>query len=104
MNREQRRREKRKMAHSQVSPNMQQVKIDTNQLKERTCVCGSNLFTTGLSLREVPAFVSPTGKPETYMQHICFICAACGAILPLTPEAAAEPESDGRRTIEVVKR
>jgi len=65
-----------------------QVKINVNpdQLKDRICECGGTYFTDGLRLKEIPALYSPSGKPETMMMKIGFICVGCGKLMSLRPE------------------
>lgn len=67
-----------------------QVNINANELKDRVCPCGGMFFTDALSLKELPAMVSPSGKVETAMFKVGFICVACGKLLSLMPEEPGE--------------
>jgi hypothetical protein len=67
-----------------------QVNINADQLKDRMCSCGGMFFTDALSLKEVPAMVSPSGKPETAMFKVGFVCVKCGKVMSLRPEEPKE--------------
>jgi hypothetical protein len=47
-------------------------------------------------LKEVPAILSKSGKPETAMTMIGFHCVECGIMMSLRPE---EPKKDEGKSI-----
>lgn len=67
------------------------INIPIDQLKNRTCPCGSNVFLSTVALKEIPALYSPSGKIETAISPVGFVCAGCGKIMSLRPE---EPEEE----------
>ena len=71
--------------------------INPADLKDRVCSCGGRIFADALSLKELPALLSPSGLTETMMYKIGFVCVKCGLMMPLRPAAPKKP------TIEVVK-
>ena len=66
--------------------NNMQMKIDGDSLKDRVCDCGGKVFTTALTLKELPALQSPSGQMETVMAQVGFVCVTCGLVIPLRPE------------------
>ena len=69
------------------------MKIPLDQLKDRVCKCGGFIFVTALALKEVPTVYSPSGKPETAMQQVGFMCINCGEVLTVAPEEPKEDKS-----------
>ena len=62
------------------------MNVDVNDLKDRVCIgCGSNLFADALRLKEIPAVYSPSGKPESLVVKVGFVCVGCGRIKSLRP-------------------
>lgn len=76
------------------------ININADELKDRVCPCGGMFFTDALSLKELPAMMSPSGKVETAMFKIGFICVACGKLMSLRPE---EPKEAKQTIIELGK-
>lgn len=76
------------------------MNIPADQLKDRLCeACGNAVHVPALRLKAIPALYSPSGKPETMILQDGFICAKCGVLMTLRPEAPKEEK--GR--IELVK-
>lgn len=68
------------------------INIPADQLKDRICECTNTVFIVALNLKEVPTLYSPTGKPETMMLQVGFLCSNCGKMMPLRPEPPKEEE------------
>lgn len=63
------------------------VRVNANELKDRQCThCGGLVFSHALSLKEVPPLRSPSGRAETAMTPIGFVCVTCGEFMTLRPE------------------
>lgn len=67
------------------------MNVPLEQLNDRVCPCGEKVFVAALTLKEVPAMCSPSGRPETAMSQIGFACVTCGLVIPLRPE---DPKED----------
>jgi len=48
------------------------------------------VFVQVLDLKEIPALYSPSGKPETAITPLGFICSQCGKIMSLRPEESKQ--------------
>lgn len=69
------------------------MNVNVNDLKDRVCrQCGGLFFADALRLKEVPAVYSQSGKPETLMIKVGFICVGCGTVTSLRPGEEKEPE------------
>ena len=67
------------------------MNVPLDQLKDRVCPCGERVFVAAMTLKELPAMCSPSGKMETAMSQVGFACVTCGLVIPLRPE---EPKED----------
>jgi hypothetical protein len=68
------------------------INIPADQMKDRVCKCGGRLFISVFNLKEIPSIYSPSGKPESMMLQVGFVCAACGTQMSLRPEEPKEEE------------
>ena len=69
------------------------ISRNIDNLRDRTCECGGKIFTHALALKEVPSLYSPSGKYETIMSHIGFVCIGCGKRMSLRPEVEEKEKS-----------
>jgi hypothetical protein len=68
------------------------VNINANTLKDRVCSkCGGMVFTHALTLKEMPPLLSPSGKYETMMLPVGFVCVGCGTVMSMRP---GEPKEE----------
>lgn len=70
------------------------MNVPLDQLNDRICPCGERVFVAAMTLKELPAMCSPSGKMETAMSQVGFACVTCGLVIPLRPE---EPKEDKPR-------
>jgi len=75
-------------------PQNMTMNVPLDQLKDRVCPCGERVFVAFMTLKEMPAMCSPSGKMETAMSQVGFACVTCGLVIPLRPE---EPKEDKPR-------
>lgn len=68
------------------------INIPANLLEDRVCQCGGRLFISVFNLKEIPSIYSPSGKPESMMLQVGFVCAACGTQMSLRPEDESKEE------------
>jgi hypothetical protein len=68
----------------------QKISEHVGDFKDRICECGGKFFTEALTLKELPAPYSKTGKPETMIFKIGFFCRSCGKFMTLRPKAEEE--------------
>lgn len=78
----------------------QNININADQLKDRVCSkCSGMIFSHALVLKEIPPLLSPSGKLETMMLPIGFVCVRCGTEMSLRPE---EPKEDQKPESKIV--
>ena len=77
-----------------MKQNVINMNIPFDQLSNRVCPCNCVIFVPAVTLKCVPALYSPSGKPETMILQSGFICAKCGAMMPLRPEDPRKEDSD----------
>jgi len=69
------------------------VNVPMDQLKDRVCECGGQLFISAVGLKELPALYSPSGQVESAVIPVGFVCCGCGAFMSLRPEEPKKKES-----------
>ena len=78
-----------------INPASQTVNIPVNDLKDRVCKCGGEIFATAVTLKEVPAIYSPSGIAESMIIPVGFFCIKCGNVISTRPESIdKEKKSD----------
>jgi len=77
----------------------QTINIDASTLKGRVCKCGGNIFTHALVLKELTPLLSPSGKYETIMIPLGFVCVGCGTVISMRPE---EPKEEQKQESKIV--
>ena len=69
------------------------INIPLKQLKDRVCSCGGTVFISAVALKEIPALYSPSGKVETAITQVGFVCCGCGKLMSLRPVEPKEEKS-----------
>lgn len=59
--------------------NVKEPSISLKDTKEVSCACGSTLFKQAISLREVSALLTGTGRAE-YVPMAVIACDKCGKV------------------------
>jgi len=62
--------------------------------KDRICACGGKFFGEALALKEVSPLYSKSGKYETMILKIGFVCLGCGKFMSLRPKDPEETKSE----------
>jgi hypothetical protein len=76
--------EARRRALRGLQPRQVKAQVPIEELKDRVCECSCKAFTQVYGLKEIPSLYSPSGKMETMMLHVGFVCIACGKLMSLT--------------------